>query len=124
MHSGDWGIHMAYLHIFQGNLIPFLAVVVATATVALVCHYFTSGWPSVLESLFWDLVATTAACAAFIAIPLWHLSGAAPVPWSGEMETTATYHALLELSCLGSLAGYVLGAMLVPLACKRMGCWH
>lgn len=115
---------MAFLHLFQGNLAPFLAVVAATTMVALVCHYFTSDWPSVLESLFWDFIATTAACGAFIAIPLWHLSGAAPLPWSGEMEAMDTYRALLELSCLGSLIGYVMGAMLIPAICKRVGCWQ
>lgn len=115
---------MAFLHIFQGNLAPFLAVVAATTMVALVCHYFTSGWPSVLESLFWDFIAVTAACGTFIAIPLWHLSGAAPLPWSGEMEAMDTYRALLELSCLGSLIGYLMGAMLIPAICKRAGCWQ
>lgn len=115
---------MAFWHIFQGNPTPFLAVVISTTTVALVCHYFTSGWPSVLESLFWDFIATTAACGAFIAIPLQHFTGATPLPWPEDLDAIGTYRALLELSCLGSLIGYLLGAVLVPLVCKRMGCWH
>lgn len=120
----DGDIAMGLQYIFHDGLIPFLSVLVATTFVALVCHYFTSGWPSRLESLFWDFVATVAACLAFIALPLWHLSGAALLPWSGEWEPTEIYRALVELSCLAALVGYLLGAVLIPVICKRAGCWQ
>lgn len=115
---------MDFSYIVHDGLIPFIAVVVTTTLVALVCHYFTSGWPSILESLFWDFIATLAACGAFAAIPLWHLSGASSLPWPGGMGPTETYRALVELSCLGSLIGFVLGAMLIPPVCKRAGWWQ
>lgn len=124
LHAGRRGIAMGLTYIFHDGLIPFLAVLVATTFVALACHYFTSGWPSLLESLFWDFVVTVAACLAFIAIPLWHLSGAALLPWSGEWEPVEIYRALVELSCLAALIGYILGAVLIPVACKRAGCWQ
>jgi hypothetical protein len=113
---------MGFLQLFHDGLISFAAVVTATATVALVCHFFTCSWPSRLESLFWDCIATLGAWFAFAAVPLWHIAGGT-LPWSGEPEAVGTYWALLKLSCLGSLAGYLLGAVLLPLIFKSMGWW-
>jgi hypothetical protein len=122
-HSGSRGIAMGFLHLFHDGLISFVSVVTATTAVALVCHYFTCGWPSVLESLFWDFIATLMAWFAFAALPLWHIMGRT-LPWSGEPEPVEAYRVLLELSALGSLVGYVIGAMLLPILFKRLGWWH
>jgi amino acid transporter len=46
------------------------------------------------------------------------------LPWSGEPEPVEAYRVLLELSALGSLVGYVIGAMLLPILFKRLGWWH
>lgn len=114
---------MGFLQVLRDGLIPFSAVVLATTVVALVCHYFTSGWPSALESLLWDFVAVLAACGAFVIVPLSHIFGSTSLPWSGKVAPNADYWALVEIACCGSVIGFVAGAMVLPLCFKRMGWW-